>query len=129
MAGRPELPNSYIISLNEIVRKIDSLIIDKPEFTDPKQYIDIIIPVWESMPAKVAKYAVWIYNKKIYISQKSNFVEPIEARRGNNTFYIYDKFKGSSHSYKKGYREETIEIPYPEAGVEPIYIPVYWRVN
>lgn len=127
--ARPELPNSYVMDLNKIVDKIDSLIQDKPEFTDPKQYIDIVIPVWESLPAKVAKYAVWIYNKKIYISQKSTFVEAITAKKGNNTFYIYDKFKGGSHSYRKGYKEETIEVSYPEEGVEPIFIPVYWRVN
>ena len=129
MAGRPELPNSYIIDLNSIVDTIDAKIIDKPDFTDPKQYIDIVIPVWESIPQKVAKYAAWIYNRKIYISQKSNFVEAITVKKGNNTFYIYDKFKGNSYSYKKGYKEETVEVPYPEAGVEPIYIPVYWRIN
>ena len=72
--ARPFAPNSYVISLNDIVNKIDSQIIDKPEFTDPKQYIDIVIPVWETLPEKIAKYAVWIYNKKIYISQRSSFV-------------------------------------------------------
>ena len=104
--ARPFAPNSYVISLNDIVNKIDSQIIDKPEFTDPKQYIDIVIPVWETLPEKVAKYAVWIYNKKIYISQRSSFVESITAKKGNNTYYIYDKFKGGSHSYKKGYKKE-----------------------
>lgn len=127
--ARPFAPNSYVISLNDIVNKIDSQIIDKPEFTDPKQYIDIVIPVWETLPEKVAKYAVWIYNKKIYISQRSSFVESITAKKGNNTYYIYDKFKGGSHSYKKGYKEDSIEVAYPEEGVEPIFIPVYWRIN
>lgn len=127
--ARPELPNSYVIDLGIVVKKIDALIEDKPEFTDPKQHIDIVIPVWESIPAKIAKYATWIYNKKIYISQKSTFIQPIEAKRGNNTYYIYDKFKGGSHSYKKGYKEESIQVSYPEADVEPIFIPIYWRIN
>ena len=127
--ARPTLPNSYVVDMNEIIDKIDSHIVDKPEFTDPKQHIDVVIPVWESIPSKIAKYAVWIYNKKIYVSVKSTFVKAIEAKKGNNTFYIYDKFKGSSHSYKKGYRQEIIEVKYPEQDVGPIYIPVYWRIN
>ena len=127
--ARPFAPNSYVISLNDIVNRIDSQIIDKPEFTDPKQYIDIVIPVWETLPEKVAKYAVWIYNKKIYISQRSSFVESITAKKGNNTYYIYDKFKGGSHSYKKGYKKTNVEVSYPEEGPAPIFIPVYWRIN
>ena len=127
--ARPFLPNSYVIDLGDIVDKIDAMVEDTPELTDPKQYIDIVIPVWEMLPDKVAKYAVFVLNKKIYISQKSSFVESIEAKKGNNTYYIYDKFKGSSHSYKKGYKETNVEVSYPEEGPAPIYIPVYWRVN
>ncbi len=127
--ARPDLPNSYVISLDDIVNKIDSQITDKPEFTDPKQYIDIVIPVWETLPEKIAKYAVWVHSKGIYISQRSNFIESITAKKGNNTYYIYDKFKGGSHSYKKGYKEDSIKVSYPEKDVEPIFIPVYWRIN
>ena len=132
--ARPYLPKSYVVNVNDFIKTIHEKVMERlnetnPDFTKPKADVDIVIPVYQSLPEKTAKHMAWICGSKIYISQKSSFVEYIKQKKDNVTYYIYDKFKGSSHSYRKGYKEETFEIPYPEAGEESIYMPVYWRIN
>ena len=132
--GRPELPNSFIVDLNNVIHltQKEMLRIGAPQGWDHTD-IDIVIPVYEAFKEDTAQHIVWILDKKMFSSTKSRFVEPIEARRGlpnsQDIFHIYDRWKSDSFGHKKSYKQFMVEIPYPEEGVEPLYIPVYWRVN
>ena len=134
MRGRPEVPKSYVVDLNSVINltRQEMLRIGAPEGWDHND-IDIVIPVYESFKEDVAKHIVWILDHKIFSSTKSRFVEPIEARRGSKSspdiYYIYDRWKADSFSHKKSYKQFMVEVPYPEKDVEPLYVPVYWRVN
>ena len=124
--GRPELPNSYILDIDKIVDKIDSLAIT--EWT-LRLDIDIVIPIYESLPRKTAENMIFILDNKIFSSQKSQFVQSLETDRNDKHYYIYDKFKADSYSHKKSYKQVTIEVPYVDDSAEPIFVPVYWRIN
>ena len=128
--GRPETPPSYIINLNDIMdkvlRKIKETAVD---FLYDRLDVDIVIPIWESIPDERAKYATFILNNGIYATNKSRFVEYLEGRVDKHRFYIYDKFKADGYSHKNSYKQMLYEVPYVDDTAEPIYIPVYWRVN
>lgn len=131
--GRPETPKSYIVDLNSVINLVAKEMIrtGAPQGwygTD----IDIVIPVYEAFNEETAKHIVWILDDKIYMSNKSRFVESIMAKRGvkgEDTFYIYDKFKSDSYSHKNSYKQFMVDVPYVDDTAESIYIPVYWRVN
>lgn len=126
-AGRPFTPLTYVVDLNHIVSGINDQIMEK---WANKEHIDIVIPVWQSVPEKIAKHMAFVLDKELYFSQRSQFVKFIQTKLDENTYYIFDRFKGNSHSYRKGYKQEMIEVPYAEEGeAEPIFLPVYWRVN
>ena len=135
MAGRPELPNSYVVDLNDIVklvyyRTLGRTIDDFETMTSFLRYdIDIVIPVYESLKDDTAKNIVWCLDNKIYFSNKSRFVEYLETTIDNKKFYIYDKFKSGSYSHKNSYKQLTYDVPYVDITAEHIYLPVYWRVN
>ena len=124
--GRPELPNSYILDLDEIINKIDALAITE---WMSKLDIDIVIPIYESLPRKTAENMVFILDHKIFSSQRSSFIQSLETDRKDKHYYIYDKFKADSYSHKKSYKQLTIEVPYADDSAESIFIPVYWRIN
>ena len=131
--SRPELPNSYIVDLNDIVKMISRGIpggITDLAMLSPRRYdIDVVIPVYESLKDDTAKNIIWCLDDKIYFSNKSRYVEYLETMLGNKKFYIYDKFKSNSYSHKNSYKQLTYEVPYVDDTAEPIYLPVYWRVN
>ena len=131
MRGRPEIPPSYVVNLDAVVNLVYITACKHPEGV-PWSYfdVDVVIPIWESLPEKTAKNLVYILDRKMYVSNKSRFVEYLETTRSNgDKFYIYDKFKANSYSHKKGYKELMIEIPYTDKSEEPIFLPVYWRIN
>ena len=132
--SRPELPNSFVVNLNNIIHITQNEILNTgaPQGWDHTD-IDIVIPVYETFKDDVAQNIVWILDNKMFSSTKSRFVEPIEARRGlpssQDIFHIYDRWKADSFSHKKSYKQFMVEVPYYKKDVEPIYIPVYWRIN
>lgn len=126
MAGRPELPISYIIDLDKIIDQVDELAVTE---WSSNLDIDIVIPIYESFHEKVAKNIIFLLKNKIFSSSKSSFIEPLEADRNNKHYYIYDKFKANSYSHKKSYKQLTIEVPYVDSTVDPLFVPVYWRIN
>ena len=129
--SRPELPKSYVVDLNSVVNLIPFAAHADGTGTPYSRYdMDVIIPVYESFNEEIAKNIVWLLDRKIYRSNKSRFVEPLKTvQPGGDTYYIYDKFKSDSYSHKKSYKQFMVEVPYHEKDVEPLYIPVYWRVN
>ena len=128
--SRPEIPPSYIINLNDIMDKVLREIKETSTgFLYDRLDVDIVIPVWESIPEERAKYATFILHDGIYMSNKSRFVEYLVGRVDKHRFYIYDKFKSGSYSHKNSYKHLMYEVPYVDDTAEPIYIPVYWRVN
>ena len=130
--GRPETPPSYIVDLDVIIQLVMEKILENPPATYSHYDVDIVIPVYESLKENTAKHITWLLDNKIFMSNKSRFVEYLTAKRGINnrdTFYIYDKFKSDSYSHKNSYKQLTYEVPYVDDTAEPIYIPVYWRVN
>lgn len=131
MAGRPETPPSYVVDLDKVVNQIHSMVKTNPDSNTlwDRMDIDIVIPVYESLPEKTASRIIWITDCRIYTSNKSRYVECITVKKGTDRFYIYDKFKSNSYSHKNSYKQLTYEVPYVDDTAEPIYIPVYWRVN
>lgn len=131
MAGRPEIPPSYVVDLNKVVNQIHSMAKTNPESNTlwDRMDIDVVIPVYESLPEGTASRIMWISDNKIYMSTKSRFVEYLMVERGKDRFYIYDKFKANGYSHKNSYKQMLYEVPYVDDTAEPIYIPVYWRVN
>lgn len=131
MAGRPEVPPSYVVDLNKVVDQIHSMVKANPKSNTlwDRMDIDVVIPVYESLPEGTASRIMWITDCKIYMSIKSRFVEYLTVERGKDRFYIYDKFKANSYSHKNSYKQLTYEVPYVDDTAEPIYIPMYWRVN
>lgn len=128
--GRPETPPSYIVDLNVIIDKVRENLVTESYMSFYGLYVDIVIPVYESFSSEVASRMVWLLDNKIYFSNKSRFVEYLEHKRNEaETFYIYDKFKSGSYSHKNSYKQLTYEVPYVDDTEEPVYIPVYWRVN
>ena len=128
--GRPEIPPSWVIDLNAVVDKVYSAALNcMTEMPWGRLDIDVVIPVWESFPESTASHLVYILDHKIYMSNKSRFVEYLETSKGDNKFYIYDKFKANSYSHKKGYKQLTFEVPYADDTEESVFLPVYWRVN
>ena len=131
MAGRPEVPPSYVVDLNKVVDQIYSMVKTNPESNTlwDRMDIDVVIPVYESLPEKTASRIIWITDCRIYMSTKSRYVEYITVKKGSDRFYVYDKFKSTSYSHKNSYKSLTYEVPYVDDTAGPIYIPVYWRVN
>lgn len=131
MAGRPETPPSYVVDLDKVIDQIYSMVKTNPESNTlwDRMDIDVVIPVYESLPEGLASRIVWIADCRIYTSNKSRYVEYITVKKGSDKFYIYDKFKSTSYSHKNSYKSLTYEVPYVEDTAEPIYLPVYWRVN
>lgn len=130
--GRPETPPSYVVDMDDIVDKIyTEAKASIAELPWTRLDIDVVVPVWESLPDDTAGRTMWIIPSegKIYISNKSRFVEYLMVERGKDRFYIYDKFKSGGYSHKNSYKQLTYEVPYVDDTAEPIYIPVYWRVN
>ena len=131
MAGRPEIPPSYVVDLNKVVDQIHSMVKTNPESNTlwDRMDIDVVLPVYESLPEGTASRIMWITDCRIYMSTKSRYVEYITVKKGSDKFYIYDKFKSNSYSHKNSYKQLTYEVPYVDDTAESIYIPVYWRVN
>ena len=130
--GRPETPPSYIVNMDDIVDKIHTFAkASIAELPWTRMDVDVVVPVWESLPDDTAGRTMWITPSegKIYMSSKSRFVEYLMVERGKDRFYIYDKFKTGSYSHKNSYKQMLYEVPYVDDTAEPIYIPVYWRVN
>lgn len=129
MAGRPEVPPSYVIDMvDKIYTEAKASIAELPW---TRLDIDVVIPVWESLTNETAGRTMWVTpsDGKIYMSNKSRFVEYLIIERGKDRFYLYDKFKTTSYSHKNSYKQMLYEVPYADDTAEPIYIPVYWRVN
>lgn len=133
MAGRPEMPPSYTVDLDKVIDQIYSMVKTNPESNTlwNRMDIDVVIPVWESLTNENAGRTMWVTPSegKIYMSNKSRFVEYLMIERGKDRFYLYDKFKTTSYSHKNSYKQMLYEVPYVDDTAEPIYIPVYWRVN
>lgn len=128
--GRPETPPSYVVDIDDMINNIYTKAKAQTLLSYQKQLdIDVVIPVWESLPDDTAGRTMWISDNKIYMSTKSRFVEYLMVERGKDRFYIYDKFKSESYSHKNSYKQMLYEVPYVDDTAEPIYIPVYWRVN
>ena len=130
MAGRPEIPPSYVVNMDDIVDKIYTFVkASIVEMPWTRLDIDVVVPVWESLPDDTAGRTMWVSDNKIYMSNKSGFVEYLMVERDKDRFYIYDKFKTTSYSHKNSYKQMLYEVPYVDDTAEHIYIPVYWRVN
>ena len=130
MAGRPETPPSYVVDLDKIVNMIyERGKTEMAEFPWSRLDMDVVVPVYESLPEDIAKRTMWISDNKIYVSTKSSYVDYLLVERGKDRFYIYDKFKSNGTSHKNSYKQLTYEVPYADDSAEPIYLPVYWRVN
>lgn len=127
MRGRPELPNSYVVNVDDILASTHGKVHDTTEAQ--KLDVDIVIPVYASFPEKTAVNIMWIIEGKLYSSTRSYFVQCLESDKDEVHYYIFDKFKSNNVSHRKSYKQETYEVPYPEEGVEPIFVPVYWRIN
>ena len=130
--GRPEIQQSYIVNMDDIVDKIyTEAKASVAELPWTRLDIDVVVPVWESLPDDTAGRTMWVTpsDGKIYMSNKSRFVEYLMVERGKDRFYIYDKFKANGYSHKNSYKQMLYEVPYVDDTAEPIYIPVYWRVN
>ena len=128
--SRPEIPPSYVVDMDDMVDKIyaeaKTGIADQ---TWSRLDIDVVVPVWETLPDDIAGRTMWVSDNKIYMSNKSRFVEYLMVERGKDRFYIYDKFKANGYSHKNSYKQMLYEVPYVDDTAGPIYIPVYWRVN
>ena len=128
--GRPETQPSYVVDIDDMVNNIYTKAKAQTLLSYQKQLdIDVVIPVWESLTDDTAGRTMWVSDNKIYMSTKSRFVEYLMVERGKDRFYIYDKFKSESYSHKNSYKQMLYEVPYVDDTAEPIYIPVYWRVN
>lgn len=129
--GRPEIKPSYIVDLNDVIKKVRENINTESYMTFYGMSVDIVIPVYESQLEDIASRITWILDNKIFASNKSRFVESLKHTNesGSEDYYIYDKFKADSYSHKKSYKQLTYEVPYADETEEPIYLPVYWRVN
>ena len=128
--GRPETPPSYVVDMDDMVDKIYAEAkASVAELPWTRLDIDVVVPVWESLPDDTAGRTMWVSDNKIYISSKSRFVEYLMVERGKDRFYIYDKFKANGYGHKNSYKHLMYEVPYVDDTAEPIYIPVYWRVN
>ena len=126
--GRPELPDSHIININDVIRKINSEIFMKNDGVNEGLDIEIVFPVYQSQTEEIAKNCMWLLDKKIYISERnrSSYNKPLEFQAHGNTYYIFDKFKSESRSHKSSYYH-TVQNSENESG--PIFMPVYWRIN
>ena len=132
--GRPEIPPSYVVDLNDIIQKVHVEMVKKGiTIGYYGSDIEIVIPVYESIKEDTAVNIVWLLDRGMYISNKSRFIEPLKTTRGSKgeeTYYIFDKFKSNGFEHKKSYKQPLMyEVPYVDDTEEPIYIPVYWRVN
>ena len=130
--GRPETPPSYVVDMDDMVDKIYTFVkASIANQTWSRLDIDVVVPVWESLPDETAGRTMWVTPSegKIYMSNKSRFVEYLIVERGKDRFYIYDNFKADGYSHKNSYKQMLYEVPYVDDTAEPIYIPVYWRVN
>lgn len=129
--GRPEIPPSYVVDLNDVIKKVRNEVNTESYMSFYGLTIDIVIPAYESLKKDVVPNIVWILDNKMFISQKSRFVEPLKRmeKNGAEEYYIYDKFKSDSYGHKKSYKQLTYEVPYTDNSEEPLFIPVYWRVN
>ena len=128
--GRPETPPSYVVDMDDMVDKIyTEAKASIAELPWTRLDIDVVVPVWETLPDDIAGRTMWVSDNKIYMSNKSRFVEYLMVERGKDRFYIYDKFKANGYSHKNSYKQMLYEVPYVDDTAGPIYIPVYWRVN
>ena len=128
--GRPETPPSYVVDMDDMVDNIyTEAKASVAELPWTRLDIDVVVPVWETLPDDIAGRTMWISDNKIYVSNKSRFVEYLMVERGKDRFYIYDKFKANGYSHKNSYKQMLYEVPYVDDTAGPIYIPVYWRVN
>ena len=128
--GRPETPPSYVVDMDDMVDKIYAEAkASIAELPWTRLDIDVVVPVWETLPDDIAGRTMCVSDNKIYISNKSRFVEYLMVERGKDRFYIYDKFKSGGYSHKNSYKQLLYEVPYVDDTAGPIYIPVYWRVN
>ena len=129
--GRPEIPPSYIVDLNDVIKKVKENVQTESYMSFYGLTIDIVIPAYESLKKDLVPNIVWLLDNTMYVSQKSRFIDPLKhiEKDGAEEYYIYDKFKSDSYSHKKSYKQLTYEVPYVDKTEEPIYIPVYWRVN
>ena len=128
--SRPEIPPSYVVDMDVMVDKIyTEAKASVAELPWTRLDIDVVVPVWETLPDDIAGRAMWVSDNKIYMSNKSRFVEYLMVERGKDRFYIYDKFKANGYSHKNSYKQMLYEVPYVDDTAGPIYIPVYWRVN
>ena len=128
--SRPETPPSYVVDMDDMVDKIYiEAKASIAELSWTRLDIDVVVPVWETLPDDIAGRSMWVSDNKIYMSNKSRFVEYLMVERGKDRFYIYDKFKANGYSHKNSYKQMLYEVPYVDDTAGPIYIPVYWRVN
>ena len=125
--GRPEIPPSYVVDLNDVIKKVRNEINTESYMSFYGLSIDIVIPVYESLKADTASNIVWVLDHKMFTSNKSSFVESLKHtnKAGSEDYYIYDKFKANSYSHKKSYKQLTYEVPYNDESEEPLYLPVY----
>lgn len=124
MAGRPEIPGSIIVNLNSI---IENYISERDIDPDEARYdIDIVIPIYSTVTEKKARNAIFLLDKKMYRSRRSNFIEPITTIVGKMKFYFYDSFKNYSKSHKNSYTQGLLDA-YHENGM--MVMPYYWRVD
>ena len=131
--GRPEIPPSYVVDLDDVISKVRTEIVKKGiTMGHYGSDIEIVIPVYESFREETAVNIVWLLNHSMYISSKSRFIEPLKTTRGSKgeeTYHIYDKFKSDGFAHRKSYKQLTYEVPYTDKDEESLYIPVYWRVD
>ena len=120
-----------MVDLNDVIKKVRDEVNTESYMSFYGLTIDIVIPAYESLKKDVVPNIVWILDNKMFVSQKSRFIEPLKHMENNGAeeYYIYDKFKSDSYSHKKSYKQLTYEVPYTDDGEEPLYIPVYWRVD
>ena len=130
--GRPKLPISYVVDLDEVIKEVKKQIIEKGI---PEGYygndIDIVIPVYESLKEETGTNVIWLLDSVIYSSTKSRFIEPLKATRANGkeVYHIFDKFKGDGAAHRKSYKQFVYEVSHVDETVEHLYLPIYWRVD
>lgn len=130
--GRPASPISYIVDLDDVIKKIKEQIIEKGV---PMGYygsdIDVVIPVYESLKEEIGANIIWLLDSAIYSSTKSRFIEPLKAVRadGKENYHIFDKFKGDGFAHRKSYKQFVYDVSHVDENIEHLYLPIYWRVD
>lgn len=111
--GRPELDNSYIVNLTQVLSGIAMGIPREKRHNR----VEVVIPAFAQFSNKVFNSLIFLLNKNVYMATRSRDTDPIVANVLGVPFVVYDIFKGIN----SGYKHNNVEIG------ENMFLTYYWR--